>query len=112
MKTMNKTQLIGYLGNDPEIKEFPTGAMLARFSVATHTKIKNPTKDGPPLFRTTWHTVKIWGREKIEKIINQFVKGSHVLVEGQLKYRTYKSNQGETRHVAEIKAFNILNLDR
>lgn len=109
---MNKMQLIGYLGNDPQIKEFATGAMLARFNVATHTKRKNAEADDTPAYHTTWHTVKLWGREKIEKMVNQFIKGSHVLVEGQLKYRTYTDRQGKTKHVTEIDAFTMLNLDR
>jgi len=112
MKTMNKTQLIGYLGKDPEIKEFPTGNMLATLRMATHRKIKNPPDGNLDPYRTTWHTIKIWGRERIEKIVNQFMKGSHVMVEGTIEYRNYINKAGEKKYVTEINAYSLMNLDR
>lgn len=112
MKTLNKTQLVGYLGSDPEIILLPSGNMLATLSVATHTKMRNPPKNIEYPFTTTWHTVTIWGRERIEKIMNQFIKGSHVLVEGKIIYRVYFNKKGEKRYVTEINAYSILNLDR
>lgn len=112
MKSMNKTQLIGYLGKDPDIKEFATGNMLATLRMATHTKIKNPPADRQDRYRTTWHTIKIWGRERIEKIVHHFMKGSHVMVEGKIEYRHYINKSGEKRAVTEIHAYSLMNLDR
>lgn len=112
MKSMNKTQLIGYLGKDPEIKEFSTGNMLAKMRLATHTKMKNPPHGIEHPFLTTWHDVNVWGRERIEKIMNQFIKGSHVLIEGKIEYRRYTGKNGEKKYVTEINAYSIMNLDR
>lgn len=112
MKTMNKTQLIGYLGNDPVIKEFETGNLLAHLRLATHHKAKSGSTDETPTYITTWHSVTIWGRERVEKIINQFIKGSHVMVEGKLHYRTYTDKTGHKRYVTEINAHQLINLDR
>lgn len=112
MKTMNKTQLIGYLGKDPEIREFTTGNMLAKLRLATHTKKRNPPEGTEDPYHTTWHDIKIWGREKVEKIINQFIKGSHVMVEGKIEYRQYINKSGEKKSVTEINAYSLMNLDR
>lgn len=112
MKSMNKTQLIGYLGKDPEIREFSTGNMVAHLRLATHSKKKNPAEDASEPYRTTWHNVKIWGRERIEKIVNQFIKGSHVLVEGKIEHRDYVDKTGMKRSVTEISAYALMNLDR
>jgi single-strand DNA-binding protein len=109
---MNKTQLIGYLGKDPEVKEFATGNMLATLRMATHTKMKNRPEGTEDPYRTTWHTVKVWGRERIEKIVNHFIKGSHVMVEGTIEYRNYISKSGEKKYVTEINAYSLMNLDR
>ena len=112
MKSMNKTQLIGYLGKDPEIKEFSTGNMLATLRMATHTKMKNPPPGCEDPYHTTWHTIKIWGRERIEKIVNHFIKGSHIMVEGKIAYRDYVNKSGEKKYVTEINAYSLMNLDR
>lgn len=111
MKSLNKTQLIGYLGNDPVIKEFESGHVLASIRLATRYKIKNPP-DGSDPYLTTWHDVKVWGRERVEKIVNNFIKGSHILVEGRLEYRSYTDNAGIKKQVTEINAYTLMNLDR
>lgn len=112
MKSMNKTQLIGYLGGDPIIKEFPSGNMLAILRMATHAKIKNPPSDTDDPYRTTWHNIKVWGRDRIDNIKNHFIKGSHVLVEGTIEYRTFIDKEGNTRYFTDITAFSLMNLDR
>jgi single-strand DNA-binding protein len=80
--------------------------------LATHTKKKSAEADTEDNFRTTWHTIRIWGRERVERIISQFIKGSHVLVEGTLEYRTYVNKEGQRRDVTQINAYSIMNLDR
>ena len=112
MKSMNKTQLIGYLGTDPKIRELKTGTLLATLRLSTHTKMKIKDESGNDIYQTTWHNVAIWGKERVEKIINQYIKGSHVMVEGNLQYQSYIDRSGQKRYVTEIKAHTIMNLDR
>lgn len=110
MKSMNKVQLIGYLGKDPQISEFSNGNALAILRLATDTYYH--CKEGSPVKITQWHTIKLWGKEQIVKFCEYLIKGSHVLVEGQLLYNTYKDKSGHTRYVTEIKAKSLIDLDR
>jgi single-strand DNA-binding protein len=112
MKSMNKTQLIGYLGADPEIKEFKSGAVLAILRMATHRLKKEEERvPGADPYHTTWHNVRVWGREQIEKLLHQFITGSHVLVEGTIDYRLFVNKKGEHMQFANITAHTIMNLD-
>jgi single-strand DNA-binding protein len=110
MKTMNKVQLIGYLGKDPEFKEMQDGTLMARIRLATDYWVF--PKKGEQKQYTDWHTVRIWGKEQVEKLRNYLIKGSHVLVEGRVIYRTYTDKQGQTRYVTEIRANYLVDLDR
>jgi single-strand DNA-binding protein len=113
MKSMNKTQLIGYLGNDPEIREFQSGAVLAILRLATHRRKQNEQQQpGDTPYQTTWHNVRVWGRERIDKLVHQFITGSHVLVEGTIDYRLFVNKKGEHMQFANITAHTIMNLDR
>lgn len=109
MKTQNSVQLIGYLGCDPIIKTRPDGTSLARIRLATDFYRKN--EDGSIFRKTTWHEVIAWNR-LAEKVTGQFIKGSHILVEGSIEYRTYEDKAGHTRYITEIRASKLLNLDR
>jgi single-strand DNA-binding protein len=112
MKSMNKTQLIGYLGQDPEFRTLATGTLIAKLRLSTHTKTKQKDLFGQAVYQTTWHNVSVWGQERVEKMVNQYIKGSHVLVEGSLEYQTYTDKAGKKRYVTEINAYTIMNLDR
>ena len=109
MKTKNFVQLIGYLGNDPEIHLTITGRILGRLRLATDFFLKN--EDGTSSKKTTWHDINAWNK-LAETLPGQFIKGSHVMVEGEIQYRTFLDHEGHKRYVTEIKAANILNLDR
>lgn len=111
MKTMNKTQLIGYLGRDPQIKESKSGNIYAVLNLATHSKRKNPPADSADPFYTTWHTVRFWEDAQVEQV-NKLMKGSHIMVEGKITYRSFIDNKGVQRSVAEIKGYSITDLDR
>lgn len=109
MKTKNFVQLIGYLGEDPEIHMTTTGQTLGRLRLATDYYRKR--EDGTTSTKTIWHDINAWN--KLAKILDgNFVKGSHVMVEGEIQYRTFLDNTGHKRYVTEIKAAKILNLDR
>ncbi|MBL0882665.1 MAG: single-stranded DNA-binding protein [Chitinophagaceae bacterium] len=109
MKTKNFVQLIGYLGEDPEIHTTTSGHTLAHLRLATDRYHKK--EDGTTTTKTTWHDIKAWN--KIARILpDNFIKGSHVLIEGEIEYRTFLDHVGHKRYITEIKAFTILNLDR
>lgn len=109
MKTQNRVQLIGYVGKDPVITTTKKGSKLAKISLATDTLFKN--KGGSRVKVTTWHEVVAW-EKKAEEVENNFIKGSHILVEGQIVYRSYPDLAGHVRYVTEIKAQTLMNLDR
>jgi single-strand DNA-binding protein len=110
MKCLNKVQLIGYLGKDPEIKEFASGNVLAIFRLATDRFFK--PEDGNTTKRTDWHTAKLWGKGPISKFCSNLMKGSHILIEGQLVYESVRSKTGNTYQKAEVKAYLVIDLDR
>ncbi len=109
MKTQNRVQLIGYIGKDPVITTTSKGNKLAKISLATDNFFKK--ESGKRIKITTWHDVVAWAKNA-EEAENNFVKGSHILVEGQIVHRTYPDYTGHTRYVTEIKAQMLMNLDR
>jgi single-strand DNA-binding protein len=80
----NHVELIGFLGQDPELKSSTTGRAFTRLSVATTERWKD--KEGEYQNRTEWHTVFCWGK-RAEAAARLLKKGSHVLIEGQLRSR-------------------------
>lgn len=109
MKTKNNVQLIGYVGKDPVIRTTATGRKCIYIRVATDRFFKSP--NGKTIKNTAWHDVIAW-EKKAETAANDFIKGSHILVEGPIVYRTYEDITGHTRYVTEIKAESLMNLDR
>ncbi len=103
----NKVQLIGNLGNDPEIIELESGKKLAKFSLATNDSYKNT--EGEKITQTDWHSLIAWGKtaEIVEKYIT---KGKEIAIEGKLTSRSYETKEGETRYVTEVVVNEVLML--
>tara|TARA_A100000171_G_C2135617_1_gene149954 strand:- start:2884 stop:3216 length:333 start_codon:yes stop_codon:yes gene_type:complete len=105
----NKVQLIGNLGDDPEIKVLENGTKLAKFSLATNDKYKNAK--GEKVEETQWHNLVAWG--KVAEIVEQYTsKGKQIAIEGKLQYNTYEDKEGNKRYSAEIKVNEILLLGK
>lgn len=105
----NKVQLIGNLGNGPEVKNMESGKKLARFSIATNEVYTN-TK-GEKVKETQWHNVIAWG--KIAEIAEKYlVKGSEVAVEGKIVYKNYNDKYGNKKYVTEIQISELLLLTK
>lgn len=105
----NKVQLIGNLGNDPEIIMLENGNKLAKFSIATNESYKNAK--GEKVTDTQWHNIVAWG--KLAEITEDFLsKGKEVMIEGKLMNRSYETNEGEKRHITEIKCNELLMLGK
>ncbi|MBI2285154.1 MAG: single-stranded DNA-binding protein [Bacteroidetes bacterium] len=109
MKTQNHTQLIGYLGNDPTSRIAVNGSRVARLRLATDYYRRDNA--GNVIRKVTWHDILAWD-QLAEKIPGNFIKGSHILVQGEIHHRTFSDEQGHKRYISEIKATTILNLDR
>ncbi len=101
----NKVQLIGNLGNNPEIRTTQTGRKLARISIATNESYKKA--NGERVTETQWHNVIAWG--KTADLMEQFLtKGSEVMIEGKLVNSDYTDKTGVKRYVTEIEAVNMM----
>lgn len=105
----NRVQLIGNVGNDPEVKTLENGRKLAYVSIATNESYKNDK--GEKIEQTEWHRVTAWGKtaEIIEKYV---VKGKEIAVEGKLTHRSYDDKNGEKRYVTEVVINEILLLSK
>lgn len=103
----NKVQLIGNLGQNPEVKELNGGKKVAKFSLATNETYKN--KAGEKVTDTQWHNLVAWG--KTAEIIEKYLKkGSEVAIEGKLLNRNYTDKEGVKRYVTEIQVSELLML--
>ena len=103
----NKVQLIGNLGNDPEIVTFENGGKLAKFSLATNEYYKD--SKGEKAQSTQWHRLTAWG--KTADIIESYVKkGEEIAIEGKLVTREYETKDGEKRIVTEVQVQELLML--
>ena len=101
----NKVQLIGNLGNAPEVKTTESGKKLARFSVATNESYRNAK--GEKVTETTWHNLVAWGKvaDIAEKYLN---KGTEVAIEGKLINRSYTDKEGIKKYITEVQVNELL----
>jgi single-strand DNA-binding protein len=105
----NKVQLIGNVGNEPEIKNLEGGKKLAKLTLATNEIYYNEKKE--KITDTQWHTVIAWGKNA--EIIENFVtKGKEIAIEGKLSYRNYDDKDGVKRYITEITMHEILLLGK
>ena len=100
--SLNKVQLIGRLGADPEIKQMVNGKNVARLSIATSQSWKDKSS-GERKEKTEWHRVVIFN-EGLVSVVQQYVKkGANVYVEGQLSTRKWKDEStGQDKYSTEI----------
>jgi len=105
----NTVQLIGNVGNDPEIKTFDGGRKLANLTIATNDSYKNDK--GEKVEQTEWHKVVAWG--KTAEIIEKYVtKGLQIAIEGKLTHRSYDDKNGEKRYITEVVVNDVLLLGK
>ena len=100
--SLNKVQLIGRLGADPEIKQMVNGKNVARLSIATSQSWKDKNS-GERKEKTEWHRVVIFN-EGLVNVVQQYLKkGANVYVEGQLTTRKWKDeSSGQDKYSTEI----------
>ena len=109
MPALNRVQLIGRLGKDPEGKFTPTGRKVTHFSLAVSNRWKS--KDGEMKEYTEWVNVEAWGR--LGEICQEYLKkGSLIYLEGRLKTDKYEDKDGETKYYTKVVALLMQMLDR
>jgi single-strand DNA-binding protein len=98
---LNKIQIIGRMGRDPEVRYMPNGDAVCNFSVATTERWKDKAS-GEMKEDTTWHRVSAWGRQA--EIVGEYLhKGSLVYVEGKMTARKYTDKDGMEKESHEIR---------
>ena len=104
--SLNKVLLIGRLGKDPELREFPSGGKVCNFSLATSETWKD-SNTGERQERTSWHNIAIFN-ERLAEIAEQYLrKGSQVYIEGQLETRKWQDQAGNDRYTTEVVLKNF-----
>jgi len=101
----NKVQLIGNLGNAPDVRTTENGKKLAQFNVATNESYRNAK--GEKVTETQWHRVIAWG--KVAEIAEKYLdKGKEVALEGKLVNRNYTDKEGNKKYITEIQVSELL----
>lgn len=102
MASLNKVQIIGNLGRDPETRYMPSGDAMTSITVATTENWKDKST-GEKKEATEWHRITFFG--KLAEIAGQYLKkGSQVYVEGSLRTRKYTDKDGVEKYATDIKA--------
>jgi len=105
-KSVNKVILLGNLGKDPEVKYTPSGAPVAKLTLATNERYKD--KGGEWQDRTEWHNIVLW--QRLAEIAGEYLKkGSKVYIEGRLQTRSWDDKQtNQKRYMTEIVASDLV----
>lgn len=102
MSSLNKAQIIGRLGRDPEVRHLQNGDAVCTLSVATSEKWKDK-QSGETKEATEWHRIVLYG--KLAEIAGQYLKkGSLAYFEGKLKTRKWQDKDGKDNYTTEINA--------
>lgn len=104
---INRVQLMGNLGKDPELREFEGGKKRARFSLATTEQFN--FGNGNSKEDTQWHQVTAWGKSA-EEVMGALKKGSRAAIEGRLVHGSYQGKDGQKRYFTEVvmNSFSVL----
>ena len=111
-RSLNKVQLIGNLGADPEVRSTNNGSRVATLSVATSRQWTG--NGGEKQEKTDWHRVICWNNKTgsgLADVCEKYLKkGDKVYIEGRIEYRTWEDNNKQTRYVTEIIARELIML--
>lgn len=102
MRGVNKVIVLGNLGQDPELKNLPSGGAVCNLRIATTDSWKDKTS-GEAKEQTEWHSVSLFGR--LAEVAAQYLrKGAQVYIEGRLRTRKWQDKTGADRYTTEIIA--------
>lgn len=101
----NKVQLIGNLGNTPEVKTLENGKKVAKFSLATNESYRNAK--GEKITETQWHNLIAWG--KVAELVEKYLtKGKEIMIEGKLVNKNYTDKSGVKKYITEVQVNELL----
>jgi single-strand DNA-binding protein len=105
-KSLNRVQLIGNLGKDPELKYTPQGTPVAKLTIATNERFKD--KAGEWQDRAEWHNVVLW--QRLAEIASEYLKkGGKVFIEGRLQTRSWDDKtSGQKKYMTEVIATDLI----
>jgi single-strand DNA-binding protein len=110
VKSLNKVQLIGNLGADPEVRSTSNGSRVATLSVATSKSWKGA--DGQRQEKTSWHRVMCWNNKtgaQLADVAEKYAKkGDRVYIEGEVEYRSWQDKDGKTKYATEIVCRDLI----
>jgi single-strand DNA-binding protein len=100
VRGVNKVTLVGFLGQDPEVRYMPNGGAVANITLATSESWRDK-QTGEVREKTEWHRVSLFN--KLAEVAGEYLrKGSQVYIEAQLRHRSWVDDAGVTRYVTEI----------
>jgi single-strand DNA-binding protein len=102
--SVNKAILVGFVGNDPEVRYLDSGAAVANFRLATSENYTN--RAGEKVSQTEWHNVVLW--RGLAEIAEKYVKkGTQIYIEGRIRTRSWDDRDGNKRYTTEIVGDNM-----
>ena len=110
-RSLNKVQLIGNLGSDPEVRSTTGGNRVATFSLATSRQWNSPS--GEKQEKTEWHRCVVWNSKGsgLADVVEKYCKkGDKIFVEGRIEYRQWQDKENQTRYSTEINVRELLML--
>jgi len=99
--SLNRVELIGRLGKDPEVKHLQNGSSVANFSVATSESWKDK-RSGERQEKTEWHNIVVWNENTIKFVESYLKKGDLVRLEGKIQTRSWEDNDGNKKYATEV----------
>jgi single-strand DNA-binding protein len=113
-KSLNKVQLIGNVGKEPDIRTTTSGGRVAEFSLATSRQWNEGGAGGQRQEKTEWHRCIAWNGRLgqgmgLADIVEKYVKkGDKIYVEGSIEYRQWQDKEGQTRYTTEIRVRELI----
>lgn len=108
-RSLNRVQVIGNLGTDPEVRSIANGNRVANVSLATSRQWKGAS--GEKQEKTEWHRVVLWNNRgsNLADLVERYCKkGDKIYVEGSIEYRSWQDKDGQTRYTTEIIAREVI----
>jgi single-strand DNA-binding protein len=109
-RSLNRVQLIGNLGKDPDVRSTSTGSRVANFTLATSRTWNSAS--GERQEKTEWHNCVAWNAKNgggLADVVERYCKkGKQIYVDGEIEYRQYQDKEGQTRYVTEIRVRELI----
>lgn len=105
---LNRIEIIGHLGRDPEVQTFENGTRMAKTSIATSESWTG--KDNEEHTDTQWHNL-VWFGKVVDVVEKYLKKGSKIFIEGKSTNRSWENEEGKKQYMHEVIVKNFIFLD-